>query len=146
MYSWDPKLYFSSSSSQKKWGLENLAKLHFKGNERVLDVGCGDGKLSAEIAMSLPEGSVLGIDLSEGMITFSMEHYPHEIFMNLFFMQMDAGELTFDSEFDVVFSNAALHWIKAPELLLRDSGKVSHPEGHCWPSLEGGEMLLKSSK
>jgi trans-aconitate 2-methyltransferase len=129
MYSWDPKLYSSSSSSQKNWGLEILAKLYFKGNERVLDVGCGDGKLSAEIARSLLEGSVLGIDLSEGMITFARDHYPPEKFPNLSFMQMDAGELTFDSEFDVVFSNAALHWIKAPETALKGFFKSLKPGG-----------------
>ena len=47
------KFYSSNSSAQKNWGFELLAKLNFKGNERVLDVGCGDGKLSAEISINL---------------------------------------------------------------------------------------------
>lgn len=150
MYCWDPNLYSSNSSAQKNWGLELLAKLHFKGNERVLDVGCGDGKLSAEIARNLPDGSVLGIDLSEEMITFARNHYPTEKFPNLAFMQTDARKLTFDSEFDIVFSNAVLHWIKAPEryrkLALKDFGKASNPAEYCWLSLEEGETLQKFLK
>lgn len=129
MYSWDPKFYSSNSSAQKNWGLELLAKFHFRGNERILDVGCGDGKLSAEIARNLPEGSVLGIDLSEDMITFARNHYPEDKFQNLSFMQRDASELTFDSEFDVVFSNAVLHWIKAPRTALKGFWKSLKPEG-----------------
>lgn len=129
MYSWDPKLYSSSSSAQKNWGLELLAKMHFKGNERILDVGCGDGKLSAEIAGNLPEGFVLGIDLSEEMITFARSHYLSEKFSNLSFMQADANKLNFDSEFDVVFSNAVLHWLKAPEAALKGFWKSLKPDG-----------------
>jgi trans-aconitate methyltransferase len=132
MYSWDPELYSSSSSAQKNWGLELLGKLCLKGDERILDVGCGDGKLSSEIARSLSEGSVLGIDLSEEMIAFAKEHYPLERFPNLTFMQMDATELRFDSEFDIIFSNAALHWIKNQKPLLKG----------FWKSLKPGGKLL----
>ncbi len=129
MYSWDPKLYFSNSLAQKNWGFELISKLHFKGNERFLNVGCGDGKLSAKVTKSLPIGSVLGIDLSEEMITFARNHYPPEKFPNLAFMQMNASELNFDSEFDIVFSNAVLHWIKAPETALRCFRKSLKPDG-----------------
>lgn len=132
MYNWDPKLYSSNSSAQKNWGLGLLAKIRLKGNEKVLDVGCGDGKLSAEIAKNLPTGSVLGIDLSEEMVTFAMNHYPQEKYPNLTFMQTDASGLTFDSKFDIVFSNAAFHWIKDQEPVLR-----------ClWKSLKPGGILL----
>ena len=129
MYNWDPKLYSSNSSAQKDWGLALLAKLHLKGNEKVLDVGCGDGKLSAEIAKNLPEGSVLGIDLSEAMIAFARNHYPPEKFPNLAFIQRGANELTFDSEFDRVFSNAAFHWMKDHGHILKNLRKSLKPGG-----------------
>lgn len=132
MYQWDPKFYSSNSSAQKNWGFELLAKLNFKGNERVLDVGCGDGKLGAEVAQILPKGSVLGIDLSEDMISFARNNYTQDKFPNLTFMQINADELTFDSEFDVVFSNAVLHWIKDPGNALK-----------CfWESLKPGGIFL----
>jgi trans-aconitate 2-methyltransferase len=126
---WNPELYSVSSSPQKSWGIELITKLNLKGNEKVLDVGCGDGKLSAEMARKLPEGSVLGIDLSQSMITFAREHYLPENFPNLAFMQIDATDLNFSSEFDIVFSNAAIHWIKDHELVLKVIWKSLKPGG-----------------
>ncbi|KAF5431048.1 Cyclopropane fatty-acyl-phospholipid synthase [Candidatus Methanophagaceae archaeon] len=60
-------------------------KLALKGNERVFDIGCGDGKVTAEIAKQLPNGSVLGIDKSEEMILFAQENFPSRKYHNLSF-------------------------------------------------------------
>ena len=60
-------------------------KLALKGNERVFDIGCGDGKVTAEIAKQLPNGSVLGIDKSEEMIRFAQENFPSKKYNNLSF-------------------------------------------------------------
>ena len=111
MYQWDAKDYHKSSSEQKKWGLELLDKIALSGSERVLDIGCGDGKLTAEIARRVPHGSVLGIDKSEDMIRFAGELYHPKVFPNLRFIRLDACNLNFNQEFNVVFSNAALHWV-----------------------------------
>ena len=54
MDKWDAKDYHKNSSEQQKWGLELLDKIALSGNERVLDVGCGDGKLTAEIVRRVP--------------------------------------------------------------------------------------------
>ena len=54
---------------------------------------------------------MLGIDKSEDMIRFAQEHYQPDVFPNLKFVLLDARNLFFDQEFDVVFSNAALHWV-----------------------------------
>lgn len=83
MYSWNPELYASSSSARKSWGIELLEKNPFKGTEKVLDVGCGDGKSQCRDSKKVPPGSILGIDLSEAMITFAKAHYPEEQFPNL---------------------------------------------------------------
>ncbi len=120
MYDWDAKDYHKSSLEQKKWGIELLDKIEFSGDEQVLDVGCGDGKLTAEIAQRVPEGSVVGIDKSKDMIRFACELYHTEAFPNLSFMLLDACNLDFNQKFDLVFSNAALHWISDhPSLLQR---------------------------
>jgi len=131
MYQWDAKDYHKSSSEQKKWGLELLDKIALSGSELVLDIGCGDGKLTAEIARRVPHGSVLGIDKSEDMIRFTGELYHPKVFPNLRFILLDACNLNFHQEFDVVFSNAVLHWVSDhPSVLegitksLRHGGKV----------------------
>ncbi len=134
---WDPELYSASSSPQKNWGLELLTKLRLKGNEKVLDIGCGDGKLSAETAGKLPEGSVLGIDLSEAMINFARRCYSPTNFPNLTFIQMDATYLNFTSEFDIAFSNAAIHWIKDHEPFLKSVWKSLKPGGKLLAQLGG---------
>jgi trans-aconitate 2-methyltransferase len=137
MYRWDPELYAASSSAQQNWGHELISKLSLRGNERLLDVGCGDGRLSAEIAKNFPEGSVLGIDLSEEMVAFARKHFPPEEFPNLSFMQADARDLPFASEFDVIFSNAALHWIKDPRPALAAFRKSLKPGGRLLVQLAG---------
>jgi len=68
MYSWDSEEYQISSSNQKKWGVELFSKLNLSGNEKVLDIGCGDGEITALIAGKVPHDSVIGIDSSRDMI------------------------------------------------------------------------------
>lgn len=119
MDKWDPADYCNHSSDQKRWGLELLNKITLNGDERILDIGCGDGTLTAEIASRVPQGSVIGIDKSNRMIRFAREHYRRDVFPNLTFVTLDANDLTFSQEFDVVFSNAALHWISPQASVLR---------------------------
>ncbi|OGC22310.1 SAM-dependent methyltransferase [candidate division WOR-1 bacterium RIFOXYB2_FULL_42_35] len=106
MPKWNAKKYSQSSSAQQKWAEELINKLSLTGQERILDIGCGDGKITAEIAGHLTNGYVLGIDNSEEMISFARENHP-----GIDFKVGDARKLNFDQEFDLVFSNAALHWV-----------------------------------
>jgi trans-aconitate methyltransferase len=110
-FQWDAPDYARSSPAQKQWARELIQKIHLSGHERVLDIGCGDGTVTSAIAKSVPEGSVLGIDRSRGMIRFAREQFPQDAHPNLSFAEGDAQALGFFEEFDVVFSNAALHWV-----------------------------------
>lgn len=111
--------HLRTSSEQLTWGFELLDKLSLKGNERVLDLGCGDGIITAEIARRVPKGSVLGIDKSEDRIRLAREHFPAGPFPNLVFQIGDIRDLALKGEFDTVFSNAVLHWIRDQVPLLR---------------------------
>jgi len=111
MYKWDVKDYNKSSSEQQRWAKELIEKLRLRGDERVLDIGSGDGKVTAEIARRVPKGFVLGIDSSEDMVSFAREKFPAAECPNLSFEVMDARRLSFNGGFDVVFSNATLHWV-----------------------------------
>ena len=110
-FTWNAADYHKSSASQQQWAQELIAKLGLRGNEQVLDIGCGDGKVTAEIAHHLTGGNVTGVDSSPEMIGFACDHFPQTEYRNLSFVQMDARALSFTKEFDVVFSSAALHWI-----------------------------------
>jgi trans-aconitate 2-methyltransferase len=110
-YSWDAEDYAQNSSNQFEWAKELVPKLNLKGDEALLDIGCGDGRISAMLASYLPHGSVVGIDSSEEMVALARKSFPHCHNPNLTFLKMDARNLTFREQFDVAFSNASLHWI-----------------------------------
>jgi trans-aconitate 2-methyltransferase len=110
-FQWNAGEYAKSSSIQQEWARELIRKLALRGDETLLDIGSGDGKVTAEIAMRLPDGKVVGIDSSEEMVDLAQNKYPPDACVNLQFQLMDAGKLGFDNQFDVVFSNAALHWV-----------------------------------
>ncbi|WP_370574208.1 methyltransferase domain-containing protein [Methanomethylovorans sp.] len=129
MYKWNPRDYTTQSSNQQHWAQELIPKLALKGNERVLDIGCGDGKVTAEIASHVPSGSVLGIDSSKEMVMFARDKFPYADHPNLAFKHIDARELDFNREFDIVFSNAALHWIVGHRSVLKGIKKSLKPSG-----------------
>ena len=115
-HEFDGKKYEKASAHQKEWGAKLISELALKGNERVLDLGCGDGVNTAIMAELLPKGEVVGIDASKGMIeTAKPKEKP-----NLHFILMDIDEIAFTDEFDVIFSNATLHWVKDHRRLLRN--------------------------
>lgn len=118
-YSWDAKDYAKHSSAQQNWARELITKLGLQGNENILDIGCGDGKVTVEIAAHVPRGSVLGVDNSSSMIELARSVYSNKKYPNLFFQQVDARALTFDQRFDIVFSNATLHWVRDHQPVLK---------------------------
>ncbi len=128
---WNAKDYKAHSSAQQQWARELILKLNLKGNEKVLDIGCGDGKNTAEIASKLPDGSIIGIDISKEMIDLANESFPQKTYKNLSFNLCDAKKLNFEENFDSIISSATLHWIKnhLPVLIgikraLKKNGKV----------------------
>lgn len=136
-YEWDPADYAANSAAQLAWARELIAKLHLRGNERVLDVGCGDGKVTAEIAHALPRGEITGVDSSADMIRFARAAFPQADIPNLEFQIMDARELQFSQPFDILFSNAALHWVDNHPAFLRGAAACLKPGGRLIVSCGG---------
>ena len=75
-YRWDAADYARSSSAQQGWALELIDKLALAGDETVLDIGCGDGKVTAELARRLPRGHVTGVDSSAEMVGAARVSWP----------------------------------------------------------------------
>ncbi len=103
--------YSELSSSQLESAKELVTKLELKGTESLIDIGCGDGKMTAVLASYLPHGKVVGVDSSDEMVALARKNFPHCHYPNLTFLRMDARELTFRQQFDIAFSSAVLHWI-----------------------------------
>jgi trans-aconitate 2-methyltransferase len=134
---WDPVDYARSSSAQLAWAREVIGRLGLEGNEQVLDVGCGDGKVSAEFLRHVPRGSVAGIDNSPEMIAHALKTYPPGEYRGLSFHVMDACSMDLPRRFDVAFSNAALHWIEDHGAVLKGVSRLLVPGGRLIISCGG---------
>jgi trans-aconitate 2-methyltransferase len=117
MTEWNASEYARISALQAAMAEEVLAVLDLEGNERILDVGCGNGKTTAEIAARVPRGAVVGVDASADMIAFAAAHTA--LHANLQFGVADARQLPYQDEFDLVVSFNALHWIPEQDQALR---------------------------
>ncbi|RJS86448.1 class I SAM-dependent methyltransferase [Methanophagales archaeon] len=124
-YQFDGKKYEKTSHCQSEWGNELIAELNLKGNEAILDLGCGNGFTTKELAERVPHGKVVGIDSSSSMLEAAKAHKT----ANMELLLLDINEMAFDNEFDVVFSNAAHHWVLDHEKLLKNIYNALKPNG-----------------
>jgi len=136
-FQWDANDYAKNSSAQQKWARELITKLSLSGDESLLDIGCGDGKVTAELALNLKDGVVVGIDNSAEMIFLAKDNFPLSIYPNLSFFKQDARELSFNQEFDVVFSNAVLHWVLDHRPVLNGIYRAMKPNGRVLVQMGG---------
>jgi trans-aconitate 2-methyltransferase len=129
MTEWNPAEYDRVSRLQRAMAEEVLALLDLKGSERVLDLGCGQGKITAEVAARVPQGGVVGVDPSQDMIDFASSHFGPMVWPNLQFEVGDARRLRFWDEFDLVVSFNALHWVPEQDAALRCIGSAMKRDG-----------------
>jgi len=117
---WNAEGYEKNARFVSDLGAEALAWLAPKAGERILDLGCGDGALTAIIVGSGAE--VVGVDASENLLSAAKAR-------GIDARRADGHALTFDREFDAVFSNAALHWMTEPERVLQGVARSLTPGG-----------------
>jgi trans-aconitate 2-methyltransferase len=126
---WDAQSYHTVSEPQFEWGKRVLASLALRGDERVMDAGCGTGRLTRILAGRVPRGEVVAIDRSVNMIQVARETLASEA--NVHIAAADLSSLPFSDAFDVIFSTATFHWIRDHDRLfanlfaaLRDGGRL----------------------
>ena len=119
---WDTALYDGRHSFVWKYGEDVIELLAPVQGERILDLGCGTGHLTSLIAAA--GADVVGVDKSPSMIESAKRSYP-----DLEFIESDATTLDFDSEFDAVFSNATIHWVKDQRALASAIRRALKPGG-----------------
>lgn len=119
---WNADLYDGKHRFVSDYGGRMLGKLSVRPGMRVLDLGCGTGILTKRIAEL--GADVLGVDASEQMVETARRNYPE-----LSFLCADATRLSFEQEFDAVFSNAVFHWIADQPALLRCVRAALKPGG-----------------
>lgn len=108
MAEWNPTSYGLVNSLQQAVARYALGDLVVRGDERVLDVGCGDGRVTAMVADRLTTGSLIGVDPSEAMVEAARQRFPAQ--GRLHFEVGTAATLAYEADFDLVTSFNALHW------------------------------------
>jgi SAM-dependent methyltransferase len=116
---WDPDRYQSTAGFVAVLGAPLFDLLAPKPRERILDLGCGDGALTAKIA---EVASVVAVDASADQISAALAR-------GLDARVMDGTKLVFENEFDAVFSNAALHWMRDPDAVIAGVWRALKPGG-----------------
>ena len=124
-FEFDGEKYKKASAHQKEWGGKIIAEFSFSGDEHILDLGCGDGVLTAFLADLVPAGRVLGIDSSKNMVDTARQLEKK----NLQFELLDINAIHFTAAFDLIFSNATLHWILNHTRLLNNVYRALKPGG-----------------
>jgi len=137
LYKWNPSDYAQYSSQQYHAAMRLIDRIRFQKNDAVLDIGCGDGKISAKIKSFLPKGKVIGIDSSKEMIDYARHTFPPQDYPGLEFKTMNATDLIFDEPFDIIFSNSALHWIKDQKAVLSGVKRHLKPAGRIFFQMRG---------
>jgi trans-aconitate methyltransferase len=138
---WDASTYHRVSQPHVRWGRALLDRHSFRGNELVVDVGCGTGRLTAIIAERLPEGRVIGVDRSPRMLGEAREMLHPLIPSRAALLLADATALPMTGAADVVFSTATFHWIADHDALFQSIFAALRPGGLLLAQCGGGANL-----
>lgn len=120
--SWNARLYDEKHAFVSQFGGALVQWLAPKPGEKVLDLGCGTGDLANELNQQGVH--IIGIDKSENMVQQAQNKYP-----DITFKVEDAVDMNYMNEFDAVFSNATLHWVKTPQQALQSIYDALKPGG-----------------
>ena len=140
MSDWDASRYHRLSDPQLGWGRKVLERLAVRPGERILDLGCGTGRLTAEIAAS-PETFVVGLDRSAAMLSEAAARSPQQGRRD--YVRGDGAALPFAGAFDAVFSAATFHWIPDHERLFASIHAALRPGGRLVAQCGGGPNLKR---
>ena len=144
--------YAKNSSLQSKWAMESLGVFPFKDDDWVLDVGCGNGSITEEIAAKVPLGTVVGLDISEEMLIYAKKYH---LSPNIVYVQGDARKLPFVERFDKAVAFLSLNWIKEQTQVLNALYRALKPGGKAIITRPGkqrtnlgsvAEMLIKTDR
>ncbi|MGH9310772.1 MAG: class I SAM-dependent methyltransferase [Vicinamibacterales bacterium] len=143
MSDWDAARYHRISAPQFDWGQRVLARLQPAEGERILDLGCGTGRITQEILAAVDGGSVTGVDLSGAMLAVARASRAGPSSRHLRYVQASGVALPFSGAFDAVFSAATLHWIRNHEAVFGSVHAALKPGGRFVAQCGGAGNLRR---
>src|SRR5580765_5637942 len=126
---WNAADYHRLSAPQFHWGQKILRELNLRGDEFVLDAGCGTGRLTHLLLENLPRGSVVGLDVSRNMVIHADRDLRSVFGERVQCIAADLVALPFRNAFDGIFSTASFHWVLDHDLLFRNLFDTLRPGG-----------------
>ncbi len=124
MREWDPDQYLQFKYERTQPSIDLVARIQKDDPKTIIDIGCGPGNSTQILLKRWPHADILGIDSSEAMIQKARQDYPHQKWVIA-----DAANLTTSQTYDIVFSNAAIHWIPRHDLLLERLFQIVNENG-----------------
>jgi trans-aconitate 2-methyltransferase len=126
---WDARTYDRIADPQTRWGTAVLDRLPLTGDERVLDAGCGTGRVTEQLAERLPNGRVVALDGSPSMVDAARERLAR-FGSRIEYIVADLGQpLPIEGEVDAVLSTATFHWVLDHDALFKNLAAVTRPGG-----------------
>jgi trans-aconitate 2-methyltransferase len=142
-HDWDGAAYQRLSDPQFRWGMRVLDSIELRGDECALDLGCGSGRLTAELAGRLPSGRVIAVDSSPSMIATAREALVPHFGERITLIESDLLALEMDSVADLAFSTATFHWVLDHARLFRVIHRALKPGGRLVAQCGGGPNLAR---
>lgn len=139
-HDWDGAAYQRLSDPQFGWGMRVLDSIELRGDECALDLGCGPGRLTAELLKRLPQGRVIAVDASPSMISTARRQLTR-FGERVALIQSDLLDLRLDSVADLAFSTATFHWVLDHARLFRVIHRALKPGGRLVAQCGGGPNL-----
>jgi trans-aconitate 2-methyltransferase len=139
---WDAEAYDAVSDPQYEWGMEVLERLELRGDEVVLDAGCGSGRVTAELTKRLPDGHVVAVDGSAAMVEKAKERLGD----GASYLVADLSELEIDEPVDLIFSTATFHWILDHDRLFERLHAALRPGGRLIAQCGGQGNVAEHAK
>ncbi len=141
---WDAASYHKVSGPQTSWGMKVLSRLTIEGNERVIDAGCGTGRLTAGLLARLPRGRLVAIDRSWNMLLTARANLRPDFGARVSFARVDLPLMPFAAWADLVFSTATFHWVHDHEALFSHVLRALRPGGRLFAQCGGGPNLARA--
>ena len=130
-FEWDAVEYEAVSTPQTSWGASFLEvfleRRGLRGDEEVIDAGCGTGRVTELLLHYLPNGKVLAVDASRTMVEAARERFAGDSRVRV--ERQDLLQLEVDRPVDVIFSTATFHWIRDHDRLIRRLARALKPGG-----------------